>query len=48
MKYRSSLKADPSKGDIVVIRQGRRRIVNKLDPNRNQAQAVKTIQKKWK
>ncbi len=38
MKVRASIKADPSKGDILVRRRGRIYVVNKVDPNRKQRQ----------
>lgn len=38
MKVRASIKADPSKGDKVVRRQGRVYVINKIDPNRKQRQ----------
>ncbi len=38
MKVSASIKADRSKGDILVRRRGRLYIVNKLDPNRKQRQ----------
>jgi len=38
MKVKASLKADRSKGDILVRRKGRLYIVNKKDPNRKQRQ----------
>ena len=38
MKVKASIKADPSKGDILVRRLGRLYIVNKKDPNRKQRQ----------
>ncbi|MBM3208373.1 MAG: 50S ribosomal protein L36 [Chlamydiae bacterium] len=38
MKVRASIKADPSKGDKIVRRQGRIYVINKLDPNRKQRQ----------
>ena len=38
MKQRASIKADPTKGDKVVRRQGRLYIINKKDPNRKQRQ----------
>ena len=38
MKVKASIKADPSKGDIVVRRQGRVYVLNKKDPNRNHRQ----------
>jgi large subunit ribosomal protein L36 len=38
MKVRASVKADPSKGDIVVKRRGRLYVINKKDPNRKQRQ----------
>lgn len=39
MKVKSSVKADPSKGDKVVRRAGRVYVINKRDPNRKQRQA---------
>ncbi len=51
MKVKASVKADPSKGDILVRRQGRLYVINKKDPNRKQRQkgpARKTIRKqRW-
>lgn len=38
MKVKASLKADPSKGDILVRRRGRLYVINKKDPNRKQRQ----------
>lgn len=38
MKSRASVKADPSKGDKLVIRRGVRYIINKVDPRRKQRQ----------
>ena len=38
MKVKASIKADPSKGDIIVRRKGRVYVVNKIDPNRKQRQ----------
>lgn len=38
MKVKASVKADPSKGDVLVRRKGVIRVVNKKDPNRNQRQ----------
>ena len=38
MKYGASIKADPSKGDIIVRRRGRVYVINKKDPNRKQCQ----------
>jgi large subunit ribosomal protein L36 len=38
MKVRASIKADPSKGDKIVRRQGRVYVINKKDPNRKQRQ----------
>lgn len=38
MKVNASVKADPSKGDVIVRRRGRIYIVNKKDPNRKQRQ----------
>jgi len=38
MKVKASIKADPSKGDILVRRKGRLYIINKKDPNRKQRQ----------
>lgn len=41
MKVSASIKADPSKGDVLVRRKGVLRIVNKKDPNRKQRQKSK-------
>ncbi|PCI78583.1 50S ribosomal protein L36 [Candidatus Aerophobetes bacterium] len=38
MKTRTSVKADPSKGDKIVRRRGRVYVINKLNPNRKQRQ----------
>jgi len=38
MKVRSSIKADPTKGDKIVRRRGRLYVINKRDPNRKQRQ----------
>jgi len=38
MKVKASIKADPSKGDILVRRKGRLYVINKKDPNRKQRQ----------
>jgi len=38
MKVKASIKADKSKGDIVVRRSGRIYVINKKDPNRKQRQ----------
>jgi len=38
MKVRASIKADRSKGDVIVRRQGRIYVINALDPNRKQRQ----------
>ncbi len=38
MKVKVSIKADPSKGDILIRRNGVIRIINKKDPNRKQRQ----------
>jgi large subunit ribosomal protein L36 len=38
MKVGASVKADPSKGDIIVRRKGRVYVINKKDPNRKQRQ----------
>ena len=38
MKVGASIKADPSKGDKIVRRQGRIYVINKKDPNRKQRQ----------
>ncbi len=38
MKVRASVKADPSKGDIIVRRKGRVYVMNKKDPTRKQRQ----------
>ncbi len=39
MKNKSSVKADPTKGDKVVRRRGRIYIINKRDPRRKQRQS---------
>jgi large subunit ribosomal protein L36 len=39
MKVRSSVKADPLKGDRIVKRKGRIYVINKKDPTRKQRQA---------
>lgn len=38
MKVRASVKADASKGDLLVRRRGRLYVINKKDPNRKQRQ----------
>jgi large subunit ribosomal protein L36 len=38
MKVKASVKADPSKGDILVRRRGRLYVINSKDPNRKQRQ----------
>jgi len=38
MKVRSSIKADPSKGDKIVRRRGKLFVVNKKNPRRKQKQ----------
>ena len=38
MRVKASVKADPSKGDIVVRRKGRVYVINKKDPTRKQRQ----------
>ncbi len=38
MKVKASIKADPSKGDKLVRRQGRLSVINKMNPNRKQRQ----------
>ena len=38
MKVKASIKADSSKGDILVRRRGRLYVINKKDPNRKQRQ----------
>lgn len=38
MKVKASVKADPSKGDVLVRRKGRLYVINKKDPNRKQRQ----------
>lgn len=45
MKVKASIKADPSKGDILVRRRGRLYIVNKKDPNRKQRQKGPALKK---
>lgn len=39
MKVRSSVKADPLKGDRIVKRKGRIYVINHKDPTRKQRQA---------
>ena len=39
MRVRSSVKADKSKGDVIVRRQGRLYVINKKDPRRKQRQS---------
>lgn len=46
MKVNASVKADPSKGDVLVRRQGRLYVVNKKDPNRKQRQKGPARKKK--
>lgn len=38
MKVKASVRADKSKGDILVRRRGRLYIINSKDPNRKQRQ----------
>lgn len=38
MKVKASVKADPSKGDVIVRRRGRLYLRNKKDPNRKMRQ----------
>lgn len=38
MKVKASVKADSSKGDQIVRRQGRLYVINKRNPNRKQRQ----------
>ena len=38
MKVRASVKAVPSKGDIIVRRKGRVYVLNRKDPTRKQRQ----------
>lgn len=38
MKVKASIKADPSKGDKLVVRKGVRYIINKTNPNRKKRQ----------
>ena len=38
MKNRASVKADPSKGDVIVRRRGVIYVINKKDPTRKQRQ----------
>ncbi|MBS0654714.1 MAG: 50S ribosomal protein L36 [Verrucomicrobia bacterium] len=38
MRVRASVKADSSKGDILVRRKGRVYVINKKDPTRKQRQ----------
>lgn len=46
MKVKASIKADPSKGDKIVRRQGRLYIINDRDPNRKQRQKGPAKKKK--
>ncbi|CRX38415.1 50S ribosomal protein L36 [Estrella lausannensis] len=45
MKVRASIKADKSKGDMVVRRKGRLYVINKKDPNRKQRQKGPALKK---
>ena len=45
MKVRASVKADKSKGDVLVRRRGRLYVINKKDPNRKQRQKGPAKQK---
>ena len=38
MKVRASIRPDPSKGDVLVKRQGRYYVINKKDPRRKKRQ----------
>ena len=38
MKVKASIKADPTKGDVLVRRAGRLYVLNKKDPKRKQRQ----------
>ncbi|WP_041017396.1 50S ribosomal protein L36 [Criblamydia sequanensis] len=45
MKVRASVKADKSKGDIIVRRKNRLYVINKKDPNRKQRQKGPALKK---
>jgi len=45
MDVRSSIKADPSKGDKLVRRRGRLYIINDKDPNRKKRQKGSALKK---
>ncbi|MEM8629037.1 MAG: 50S ribosomal protein L36 [Chlamydiota bacterium] len=45
MKFKSSVRADPSKGDKIVRRRGRLYVINKADPNRKQRQKGPALKK---
>jgi large subunit ribosomal protein L36 len=45
MKVRASVKADKSKGDMIVRRKGRVYVINKKDPNRKQRQKGPALKK---
>ena len=45
MKVKVSVKADPSKGDILIRRFGVIRIINKKNPKRKQRQKSKSRKK---
>ena len=48
MKVNASVKADRSKGDILVRRRGRLYVINKKDPNRKQRQKGPARKKQYK
>jgi large subunit ribosomal protein L36 len=45
MKVRAAVKADRTKGDILVRRRGRLYVINKKDPNRKQRQKGPALKK---
>jgi len=45
MRVRASVKADKSKGDMIVRRKGRVYVINKKDPNRKQRQKGPALKK---
>jgi large subunit ribosomal protein L36 len=46
MKVKSSIKADPTKGDKVVRRRGRVYVINEKNPTRKQRQRGPALKKK--
>ncbi|MCH1429727.1 MAG: 50S ribosomal protein L36 [Chlamydiales bacterium] len=46
MKVKSSIKADPSKGDKIVRRRGRIYVINSKNPTRKQRQKGPALKRK--